>query len=379
MTRPSAWASLSRRRGRSALTALGMACGVLALVLMASMAEHFSLLAEHFREAFGGRVFVCERLSFWAGGGILSEEKVAEVGRAAKGCTVVPMLVGRLHSQRMIVLGLPEVLVGLPPAQAPVYWSGIPLAQGRLLGAGDEGTSRAVLGSNVAYSMGARVGDTVRVLDHAFEVVGVLAHTGALEDTQMLAPLPAAQETLSREGLVTSVLVVPPAGTTPAGLAGEIRRGVKGVEVVDPAQMHEAVERSLRVYRALTLGTGLVAAATGALCIVITMMVGVYERTYEIGLLKAIGASNGQVMADFLGEALVLALAGWLLGIGLAAGFIAGWDATFRAEGMFLFALTPRVAVGSLAAALLLGMAAGTLPALSAARQDPVAALRRRP
>ena len=79
-------------------------------------------------------------------------------------------------------------------------------------------------------------------------------------------------------------------------------------------QMQGAVEQSLRVWKALTLGTGLVAAATGALCIVITMTVAVFERTYEIGLLKAMGASNGQVMADFLREALLLALAGWMVG-----------------------------------------------------------------
>lgn len=379
MTRPAAWSSLARKRGRSALTVVGMACGVFALVVMASMGEHFSLLSRHFRETFGGRVYVCEKLTFWAGGGIVSEEKAVEVGKVAGVCTMVPMLIGRLHAQRMMILGLPEVLVGIPPAHAPLVWHEAPLAEGRWLGPQDENSFHAMLGSDVAYSLRARVGQTVTVLERRFEVVGILAHTGALEDCQMLAPLRATQDTLSREGVLTSMLIVPAAGLDATRLAAEVRRQVKGVEVIDPSQMQEAVDMSLRVWKALTLGTGLVAAATGALCIVITMMVAVFERTYEIGLLKAIGASNGQVMADFLREALLMALVGWVLGVGAAWAFVTGWDEWFRAEGMFLFSFTPRVVLASLVATLALGVAAGTLPALAAARQDPVTALRRRP
>jgi putative ABC transport system permease protein len=372
------WSALRRKSGRAALTVAGMACGVFALIVLAALAEHFSLLASHFQSSFADRVYVCEKLSFWAGGGILPQEKAAEAARVPGVGAVIPLLIGRLQTDRMIVVGLPEVLVGVPAGQAEACWKQLPLAEGRWLAASDEGTDAAMLGSDVAWSLGAGLDSTVRVLDHSFHVIGIAAHTGSLEDRQMMVSLPVAQKVLERDGLLTSLVVLPRSGVDALEVATALRHTLQNAEVLSPDRMREQVSQSLRLWRALILGLGLIAAASGALCIVITMLVAVVERTYEVGLRKAVGASDSQILQEFLWESLLLAALGWLVGLALSVAFVAGWDASFRREGMLLFALTPRVVWRSLAVALLLGLGAGTLPALTAARLDPVAALRRR-
>jgi putative ABC transport system permease protein len=355
-----------------------MACGVFALVLMASLSEHFHMLADHFVETFGGRVYVSEKLSFWAGGGIVDEDKVLATRRTPGVAEVIPALIGRLQPEKMVVVGLPMVLVGIPPARSRLFWRDVPLAEGRYLEASDEASDRVLLGSDVAFAYRARPGDRLHVVDRDWSVVGVLSQTGAVEDRQMLVSLSSAQKALDREGLITCMVVVPGRGVDPEQVAGQLGRALPHLEIVPPSRMDREVEGSLRMWHALILGCGLVAAATGTLCIVITMTVSVTERTYEIGLKKAIGASNGQLGQEFLTESLAFGLLGWAGGVFLAALFVAAWNQVFRADGLFLFDVTPRVLVVSALASAGLGILAGTLPALAAARLDPVAALRRR-
>ncbi|NDD31020.1 MAG: hypothetical protein EB084_22425 [Proteobacteria bacterium] len=88
------WRSLWRRRGRALLTSTGMACGVFALVLMGALSEHFRLLTAHFADPFDGRLYVCEKLSFWAGGGLIDEDRAAEAARVDGVSAVVPVVMG---------------------------------------------------------------------------------------------------------------------------------------------------------------------------------------------------------------------------------------------------------------------------------------------
>jgi len=366
---------LARRPARTLLTAAGMACGVFGLVLLAGMAEHFGALTRHFQDTFSGRVYVCEKPTFWAGGGILPEEKTDAVKAVPGVGQVIPLLIARLEARRLVVLGIPQVLVGLPPQDAQTYWRGTRLLDGRWLTADDADSRGALLGSDVAFALDARVGQKVRVLDRDFDVVGVLAHTGALEDKQMLVGLKAAQEAMDRQDLLTSMVVIPTPGLSPEALAKRIEK--LRVEAIPPSRMKLDVAQSLRLWQALALAVGLLAALTGSLCIVLTMVVAVHERVPEIGIKKAIGAPSEAIVFEFLWEAAALAIVGWAAGACLAGGFVAGWNEWFRREGIFLFTVTPRVLGGSLSCAVVLGLLAAAIPAFTASRLDPVRALRR--
>ena len=107
-----------------------------------------------------------------------------------------------------------------------------------------------------------------------------------------------------------------------------------------------------------------------------TMTMSVSERTREIGVRKSIGASDGAIMRQFVAEAAVIGLVGGLSGLVLGWGFTLLGNVASEASGSALFLLTGRLAVGSVAFAVSLGVVSGLYPAWHAARLNPVQALR---
>ena len=132
------------------------------------------------------------------------------------------------------------------------------------------------------------------------------------------------------------------------------------------------------IFDAIIFGAALVALIVGAFSIVNTMTIAVAERTREIGIRKAIGATDGAIMREFLVEAAAIGALGGIAGLAIAVGIVAYVDARNAARGeLELFAVTPRLALGSLAFAVLLSALAGLVPAFRAARLAPTDALRR--
>ncbi|MDE3070283.1 MAG: ABC transporter permease, partial [Acidobacteriota bacterium] len=144
------------------------------------------------------------------------------------------------------------------------------------------------------------------------------------------------------------------------------------VNVSEPSSTLVARADAQSALNGLFLGLGAVALLVGAVGVANIMIISVLERRSEIGLRRALGATRGQIRTQFLSEAVLLALGGGAVGVGLGVMATAVYSAT---KGWMVVVPTEAWA-GGLGAALVIGAVAGLLPALRAARLSPTEALR---
>ena len=163
-------------------------------------------------------------------------------------------------------------------------------------------------------------------------------------------------------------------GTNLDRLADTITATVPGVKATKPSDLVNSFKAGGAIFTFMTTAAALLALIIGGLSVVNTMIMSVSERIREIGLKKAIGAKTRTVLGEFLAEATTIGLLGGVIGFGLGALLTLALNAGDPAGGLFL--ITPRLVVIALLFAIALGAGAGALPAMRAARMDPVTALR---
>ncbi len=142
--------------------------------------------------------------------------------------------------------------------------------------------------------------------------------------------------------------------------------------IYTPVYVREAVREANRVLTVYLPATAGIALLVAAIVIANIMLIGVRERIAEIGLRKAVGATDRQISGQFLLESVAVTAISGLIGVGLGVGVLQVIARTFYPEA----AITPDSIVLGLTAALVVGVLAGSLPARQAARLQPVDALR---
>jgi len=259
------------------------------------------------------------------------------------------------------------------------------LSQGSFLAHGSERSAQIVLGSQLArefFPDGKAIGQRIRLGDSRFLVSGVLASQGESmgfnTDEIAIIPIDYAQELFNTESLFRILVearnrnAIEPAK---AAIAHVLKLRHDGEEDVTVITQDAVLATFDRILRALTLGVAGIAAislAVAGILVMNVMLVAVAQRTSEIGLLKAIGATASDIRRLFFGEALWLSLAGGALGfaLGHAGSYL------IRLAYPLLPAWPPTWAsVAGVATALITGIVASLLPAARAARLDPVLAL----
>ncbi len=381
--------NLSRRKVRTALTILGITIGIWALVVFSSMANKINSLVEGGSEYYADKVIVTDASD---ASGMLGAPLAASVADEVSAVDGVALAVPQVSlvfdpTTTGMTMGSSESIVGGPPVDEQYEQFDLSYAQGRGLNASDEGSSVVVLGSDLARKLGAAAGDRIDVRGREFEVVGVLAPTLTAPDTTAYVPLAIGQQLYAEElpavvadqlgtDVVSQIVVYPASDEDPVVVAERIEARVDNVATLTGAEFDEQVGSSVSILNAIIVGVAAISLVVGGLSVINTMAMSVQERTREIGIKRAIGGSRGRVVRELVLEAGLIGLIGGLIGLALGALVISVANEAGRNSGTVLFELTLGTAAFALAFSTILGMLAGVIPAWSAARLDPVQALR---
>jgi putative ABC transport system permease protein len=284
--------------------------------------------------------------------------------------------------------GAPDLIVGLVPgADAGHDTFQLELATGRMLTTEDVGNV-VVLGSTVAKKHGVGAGASVEIRGETFAVVGTLQSTLTSPDITGLVPLATAQrlyladlpplvaESLTAGDLANQIIVYPDAGSDFAAVASTIESAVENAATMTGAEFDQTVGATTAIFSAIIIGVAAISLIVGGLSVINTMAMSVAERTREIGIKRAIGGSRRRIIRELVAEAGVIGFIGGLLGLGLGALVVVLANEAGRSGGTVLFDLTLGTAAFAVGFSTILGMLAGIIPAWSAARLDPVSALR---
>jgi putative ABC transport system permease protein len=375
-----------RRKLRVMLTISGITIGVLALVVMGSMAEKINLLVAGGTEYYSDKAVVQAEGTSLYSASPLSYSKLDAIKAVPGVAEVAGSIDALLDSEAGMSFGMPPMISGSDLRGRDLETFDMKASSGRLLQPGDNG--KVVVGCDLVDKLGAKVGGTVTIRGEQFEVVGILDKTLTAPDTSVQMVLADAQRMflqdvpeilrgqVNQADLVTGFIVYPTPGTDPEELAARINETVDGVTATGPSGFQEQIASATKIFNAILYGIAIIALFVGGLSVVNTMTMSVNERTREIGVRKAIGASDGQIVGQFLTESGFIGLVGGVSGLFL--GWLAATvtDMVLKSHNLDLFLVTPRLAIGSVLFAVLLGLVSGLYPSLHAARLQPVTALR---
>ncbi|HKO34300.1 MAG TPA: ABC transporter permease [Candidatus Limnocylindria bacterium] len=382
---------LARRKLRTTLTILGITIGIWALVVFSSMANKINALVEGGSQYFAGKVLVTDASSIGVAIGTAPMNvDVADQIAALDGvAAAVPQVQLIYDPEGGGAFGGSETIIG-SVAGADQGHETFPLnpIQGRLLTADDEGSHVVVMGSDLARKENVGVGDRLEIRGVDFEVVGVLEPTLTAPDSSASMPLSAAQElfheslpaqiqdAIGADELASQVVVYPEDGVSEADVAAAIEDEIDNVNTLTGAEFDEQVGSATAIFNAIIIGVAVISLVVGGLSVINTMAMSVAERTREIGIKRAIGGSRGRIIRELVTEAGMIGLLGGLIGLALGAVVVVIANEAGRDSGTILFDLTWGTAAFAVAFSTILGIVAGLVPAWSAARLDPVEALR---
>ncbi len=388
-----AWQAVWFHRQRSLLTMLGILIGIASVILLTSIGE-------------GARVYVLSQFTQFGTTLVgISPGRVETTGLpGALGTTIHPLTLADAAALERIrgVERVVPVVMGTAPveqggktrntfvygvtAAAPHVWR-MGVRGGRFLPALDADRSApvAVLGPKLKRELFGEetcLGRHVRISGERFMVVGLMEPKGQflgfdIDDSAYIL-VAAARQLFNRQGLheidvlIANASLIDPVVQRMKAVLKERHGHEEDFTITTQTGMLETLDRVIRMVSMAVGGIGAISLLVGAIGILTIMWISVHERTSEIGLARALGATAGQIRLLFLSEAVLLSTLGGILGTGLGLGvahllhlYVPALPVQTPLEYVFL----------ALAVSLVVGLASGLLPAHKAATLDPVVAL----
>lgn len=394
-----AWGGIAANRLRSGLTILGMTIGVASVIVLIAVGNGSSEAVQSRIQSLGTNVLIVLTAGLRGGARANQSGSVSltkQDAQALQDPDLAPSVktaspVVSASAVKLVYGGSsyePSSFVGTTPSYLPAH--DYRLQEGTSFSSADVSGHRrvAVIGQTVAQELFAgqsAVGQTIKVNGGNFEVVGVLATKGSNgavnEDDVVMAPISTVQSSLTGAGPIDSITVQATSRSSLNAAEAEVSQVLEerhkvnnpaepGFQILNQGSLLETSDSTSSVFTTLLGEVAAISLLVGGIGVMNIMLVSVTERTREIGIRKAIGARRGDILTQFLTEAVLVSLFGGLAGV-----FVGVLGSQFEIAGVH-----PQIATYSIflafAAAALSGLFFGTYPAARAARMRPIEALR---
>lgn len=393
--------NLFHRKMRSLLTIIGIFIGIAAVVSLISVGQGMKdEINRQFEEIGSDKITV---IPGGAGGLGMMNMMTAAVPLTDADLKVIKRqsgvdMAGGMVYKTTAVKYKDEIkytmVVGMPTDESQEIFSNMDnykIIKGHNLEDGKD--KEIVIGYDIAYTdyFNKRPGirDKIYINDKPYTVCGIVDKVGSKQDdSQMYITLEEADELFNMEGEYGMIIVKIKPNVNPSDLAEVLRHkirrargekeGEESFQVQTTEQLMNMVGDVLGVINAVLIAIASISLMVGGIGIMNTMYTSVLERTREIGIMKAIGAKNSHVMLLFLFESGMLGMVGGLLGVGVGVSLakLAEYLAIQSGFAMLKASFSVELIFGSLAFSFLVGTLSGILPAMKAAKLNPVDALR---
>jgi len=301
----------------------------------------------------------------------IDENELARIRRVPGVASAVGVLVATEHLSAATPL---FIEIGISPKDLAAF--GVTVVAGRPYAA--TATNQVLLGWRTAANLGLHVGSRFYAQQTWNTVTGIYSTGNAFGDSAAMFPLPSVQAFNRLSGVVTLVFVK----VTEAGSAKAIARVVHRIEYALPelttittAAQFGRADQSLVYLQAAVTASSVLAVAIGAVIVGNTMLLSLFERTREFGLLRAVGWTRRRLIALLLGENLLLALIGAAVGVGLSFAVIALLEQIPGLAGVLHANFTADAFTRGLITAVGMTVLGSLYPLIRAARLVPLKAL----
>jgi len=389
-----------RRKFRTFLTIFGIAIGIFAFTVMGSMALKFNKMISGGKKYITGQISVTPKGSMYgsSGGNTLPLDtlnEIATIDGVNKVGALVELAVEEPNPDEMSMsMGTPPTIYGMDHNSdyKNRNWETMDVKDGRMVGKGDK-ENQVTIGISIATDEKLSVGDTYKIRGKDFEVVGVLNKTMTGPDSYVFMDINPAREmliasnpfmkSLYDQGRLKLEDVNSMAGVSWKDDADseKVSQAIKDkvgdkVIVLSPQKMGEQIDKASVTFNAIIFGSAVLALIVGLFSIVNTMIMSISERTKEIGIKKAIGASPGSIIREYTFEAGVIGLLGGIVGLGFGYLMIAIVNARLSSQGAEIFLVDINFFIEVIIFAFVIGMIAGVIPAIRASKMKVVDAIR---
>lgn len=383
--------SIRERKLRSALTVTGIVIGIAAIISLVSIGEGTNKYIQEQFEQLGANKIIVSTFSMQGAGGLMGTEQLTE-----KDIDLVKSVRGIEEAMPILYKTLPvtykdvtfsTMIIGINSEDAEDFFEGsqFGIDSGRWIRPGDK--YAVTLGSIAAEeSFGTELStrDRVIIKEKSFEVIGVMKEIGnTQDDSQIYMPLETMRDLVGEEDEISAIFAQVYDASDIEEVAERVQQkldnkyGEEAFTVMSTATLAGQITVITRTISFVLGGIAGIALLVAGIGIANTMYMSILERTKEIGIMKATGATTANILKIFLTEAAILGLVGGIVGVLIGSIISRGIGYVLEAQGMFLkTVVTFELASLGLAFSVIVGLISGFLPARKASRLNPIEALR---